>query len=166
MTTPTYEQVLELAAQKLRTVPPEYIDENGHMNIGRYFELGGHAAWERCLHDLGMDENYIPDRGLSSFTAEHHLRYFAEILEGEELSVHVRLIDRSTKVLHGTSLIVNRSRRLLACTMEFTIVHIDMATRRPVPFPDDVAVLLDAALKTDDLAWPAPVCGAMGVRRS
>ncbi|MCW2786193.1 MAG: 3-hydroxybutyryl-CoA dehydratase [Marmoricola sp.] len=165
MTTPTHDQVLELAAQDHRVVPLEYIDENGHMNIGRYFEVGGHAIWQRCLGDLGMGENYLPDRGMSTFTAEHHLRYFAEILEGETLSVHVRLIERSDKVLHGTALILNRSRRQLSCTMEFTIVHIDMSARRPVPFPDDIAMLIDDAFKADDLAWPAPVSGSMGVRR-
>ncbi|MCD9200147.1 thioesterase family protein [Aeromicrobium wangtongii] len=164
MSVPTYEQVTELPAQTVTVVPSEYIDENGHMNIGRYFELGGRALWDRCIDELGMDEDYLTARGMSTFTAEHHLRYFAEILQGQEASVHVRLIARSDKVLHGTSLIVNRTTRRLACTMEFTVIHIDMGTRRPTPFPEDVAGLLDTALKADDLAWPAPVCGAMGVR--
>lgn len=164
MNPPTYEQVLELAPQQVLVIPPEHIDDNGHMNIGRYFEMGGRALWTRCIDDLGMDDTYLSERAMSTFTAEHHLRYFAEILQGQEASVHTRLVARSDKVLHGVSLIVNRSTRQLACTMEFTVIHIDMATRRPTPYPDDVATLLDAALKADDLAWPAPLCGAMGVR--
>jgi acyl-CoA thioester hydrolase len=165
MTEPTYEQVLELPARLVQVVPAEFIDENGHMNIGRYFELGGRAVWDRGIEELGMGDDYIPERGMSTFTAEHHLRYFAEILRDEQVSVHVRLIDRSDKVLHGTALILNRTRRQLACTMEFTLVHMAMATRRPTAFPDDVALLIDTALKADDLDWPAPVCGAMGVRK-
>jgi acyl-CoA thioester hydrolase len=164
-TLPTYAQVVELPAQITRSVPPEFIDENGHMNIGRYLELGGHALWQRFQHDLGMDESYIPERGMSTFTAEHHLQYFSELLEGEDVSVRVRLLERSDKILHTVALVVNESQQRIACAVETIVVHIDMSRRRPTPFPDDVAALLDAALRTDDLAWPAPVCGAMGVRR-
>lgn len=162
---PTYDQVLELSAQVDRVVPAEYIDENGHMNIGRYLLLGGTALWRRCIDDLGMSESYIADRGLSTFTAEHHLTYVAEIMEGEEVSAHVRLIERSGKTFHALSLIVNRSRRQLACVVEAMIVHMDMTTRRPTDFPDDVAALLDAALVTDTVDWPAPLSGSIAVRR-
>jgi acyl-CoA thioester hydrolase len=163
---PTPDQVLELPSQVDRTVPPEFIDENGHMNIGRYLELGGTALWQRCLHELGMPQEYITVRGLSTFTAEHHLTYLSEILEGEQVSVHVRLVERSAKVLHALSLVVNRSQQRLACVLEATQVHMDLTTRRPTPFPDDVAELIDAGLKRDDLPWAAPVTGSMGIRRS
>nr|MCW2728017.1 3-hydroxybutyryl-CoA dehydratase [Aeromicrobium sp.] len=162
---PTFEQVLELPAQIDRVVPPEYIDLNGHMNIGHYLLLGAEGLWLRCT-DLEMGDTYIPERGLSNFTAEHHIRYFAEVLEGERVSTHVRLLDRSDKVLHAIALIVNRSRQQLACTVEVTLVHMDMASRRSTSFPDDIAPLVDAAIKADDLGWPAPVCGSMGARRS
>ena len=39
-TLPTYEQILKLPAQFDQTVPEEFIDENGHMNIGDYFRRG------------------------------------------------------------------------------------------------------------------------------
>lgn len=157
---------MQLPAQIDRVVPPEFIDENGHMNIGRYLELGAVGLWERCKTDLGMPAGYVLDRGLSNFTAEHHLRYLAEILEGEQVTAHVRLVARSAKALHSVSLIVNQTQQQLACVMETTLVHIDMGTRRPVPFPDDVAPLIDAGLKSDDLEWPAPLTGSMGVRRT
>jgi acyl-CoA thioester hydrolase len=162
---PSYEQVLDLPAQIDRVVPPDYIDLNGHMNIGHYLLLGAESVWRRCT-DLEMGDSYIPERGLSNFTAEHHIRYFAEVLEGEQVSTHVRLLERSDKVLHGIALIVNRSRQQLACTVEVTLVHMDMSTRRSTPFPDDIAHSVDAAIKADDLDWLAPVCGSMGARRS
>ncbi|MBD8607524.1 thioesterase family protein [Aeromicrobium sp. CFBP 8757] len=135
------------------------------MNIGRYLELGGTALWLRCQRELGMPDDYIAQRGLSTFTAEHHLTYHSEVLEGHDVSVRVRLVGRSGKVLHAVCLIVDETHRRLACTMETTIVHMDMTSRRPVDFPDEVAALIDAALEADDVSWPAPVCGAMGVRR-
>lgn len=165
MIVPTYEQVDELPRHLERVVPPEYIDENGHMNIGRYLELGGTGLWLRCQRELGMPEDYIQQRGMSTFTAEHHLTYHAEMLEGDDVSVRVRLVARSSKVMHAVCLIVDETHRRLACTMETTVVHMDMTYRRPADFPDDVAALIDAGLAADERPWPAPVCGAMGVRR-
>jgi acyl-CoA thioester hydrolase len=162
---PTYEQVDEVPRHLERVVPADYIDENGHMNIGRYLELGGTALWLRCQRELGMPEDYIEQRGLSTFTAEHHLTYHAEMLEGHDVSVRVRLVARSAKVLHAVCLVVDETNRRLACTMETTVVHMDMTQRRPADFPDDVAALIDAALVADERSWPAPLCGAMGVRR-
>ncbi|MET0927960.1 MAG: thioesterase family protein [Aeromicrobium sp.] len=164
-TPPSYDQVVELPAQISQSVPAEFIDDNGHMNIGRYLQLGGQALWKRSLADLGMGASYIHDRGMSTFTAEHHLQYFSELLEGNDLSVRVRLLERSDRVFHAVSLVVDETQRRLACVVETTIVHIDMTTRRPTAFPDDIATLLDVALKADALDWSAPVCGAMGVRR-
>ncbi len=158
--------MLELPAQIERTVPAEYIDENGHVNIGRYLELGGKGLWKRFQSELGMPDSYISERRLSTFTAEHHIRYYSEILQGEDVSVHVRLLERSSRAAHAMSFIVNRTHRRLACTVEVSIVHVDMVHRRPTEFPDDVAELMDAALKTEtELDWPAPVCGTMGARR-
>ena len=165
MNVPTYQQLDELPRHLERVVPSDFIDENGHMNIGRYLELGGTALWLRCQRELGMPHDYIEQRGMSTFTAEHHLTYHAEMLEGQDVSVRVRLVGRSGKVLHAVCLIVDETHRRLACAMETTMVHIDMTTRRPTPFPDDVTALIDAALAADDRPWPAPLCGAMGVRR-
>ena len=165
MNVPTYEQVEGLPSHLDVTVPADYIDENGHMNIGRYLELGGKALWQRCQRELGMPDDYIERRGFSTFSAEHHLTYHAELLEGNDVSVRVRLVGRSAKVLHAVCLIVDETHRRLACTMETTVVHMDMSQRRPVDFPDDVAALIDAGLAADDRPWPAPLCGAMGVRR-
>lgn len=162
---PTYDQITELPTQTAMAVPPSFIDENSHMNIGRYLELGGEGMWRRCQGDLGMPPTYIAERGFSTFTAEHHIQYFAEVLEGEEVSVHVRLIGRSDKVLHMAALIANRTQQQFSCMVEATIVHIDMRTRRPTPFPDDVADLIDTAIKSDDRDWALPLSGSMGVRR-
>ena len=162
---PTYDQITELPAQTALTVPSSFIDENGHMNIGRYLEVGGEGMWRRTQRDLGMPDTYITERGFSTFTAEHHIQYFAEILEGEEVSVHVRLIERSDKVLHMAALIANRTKQQFSSMVEATVVHIDMSTRRPTPYPADIAELLDAAIKSDDRTWRLPLSGSMGVRR-
>ncbi|MGZ5388887.1 MAG: thioesterase family protein, partial [Aeromicrobium sp.] len=114
---PTVEQVDEIPAATEQKVPQEYIDENNHMNIQHYLVLGATALGTRC-DELGLGQDYIDSRRLTVFTAEHHIRYYSELLLGQELSVHVRILERSAKVIHAMSFLVNRSDNLLACTLE------------------------------------------------
>lgn len=161
---PTLEQISDLAAVTEMSVPEEFLDENLHMNITHYLALGARGIGTRC-DEIGMDQSYIEERRLTIFTAEQHIGYFAELRLGQELSVHVRMLERSAKALHAMAFLVNRSTGSLACTLEVTLVHVGMDTRRPTDFPDDIASAIDAAIKANDRAWPAPVCGIMGVRR-
>lgn len=162
---PTVEKVSEIPTTTKLSVPEEFLDENLHMNISHYLTLGARAIGSRC-DEFGLgDQAYIDDRRLTIFTAEHHIRYYAELLLGQELSVHVRLLESSDKALHAMAFLVNRSTDALACTLEVALVHVGMDTRRPVDFPADIADRIDAAIKAENYTWPAPVCGVMGVRR-
>ena len=147
------------------TVPVEFLDENDHMNIGRYLEVASHALWDSTTA-IGMGRVYIDERGLSTFTAEHHLRYFSELRLGDEISTHVRLIERTDKSLHSMTFLADRTRQVLSFTCEAVLVHIDMSTRRTAPYPDDIAAGLDKLIgECDAVSWPTPLSGAMGVRR-
>ena len=162
---PTYGQITQLPARVEQVVPPEFIDENGHMNIRHYFDAASHAMWYTNIA-LGMDESYNAERGLSLFTVEQHLRYFSEMNLGDRFTVHGRLLERSGKALHGMAFVVSTESRTLACTFEVTYIHVDMTTRRSVEIPDDMADRFDAEIaRGDELGWAAPVCGAMGVHR-
>lgn len=162
---PTVDEVLQLPAAREGVVPPEYLDENDHMNIGRYLEEASLGLWQRTI-ELGMGPEYLEERRLTTFTAEHHLSYLSELRLGDALSVHVRLLERSDKVLHTITFVVDRTHGRLAATCEATLVHVGFDTRRPEPFPDDVRAALDAEVAASDaLDWAAPVCGVMGVRR-
>ena len=162
---PTYDQIVQLPVRVEEVVPPEFIDENGHMNIRHYFDAASHAMWYTCIA-LGMDESYNTDRSLSLFTVEQHLRYFSEMNLGDRFTVHGRLLERSGKALHGMAFVVSTESRSLACTFEVMYIHVDMTTRRSVEMPDDIAASFDAEIaRGDELGWAAPVCGAMGVHR-
>ena len=161
---PTVEQVSEIPTMNTLLVPQEFLDENQHMNISHYLTLAARGVGARC-DDMGLGQSYIDDRRLTIFTAEHHIHYCAEVLQGQELSVHVRLLERSVKVLHAMAFLVNRSTDALACTLEVALVHVGMDTRRPEAFPEDIASRIDEAIKADAYSWPSPVCGVMGVHR-
>lgn len=164
-TLPTYEQVLEIPETIRRTVPVEYLDENDHMNIRRYLDIASEAETHRFA-PIGLGPSYIDERRLTTFTAEHHLRYLGELRLGDELSVHVRVIERGAKALHNMVFVLDRTRQSLAFTFEDLLINVGMDTRRPVEFPDDIAASIDAAIAEHaQLGWDAPVCGVMGVRR-
>lgn len=163
---PGYDQVAALPREwgPVR-IPEAYQDENGHMNVRHYFDLGV-AAIGVVVERMGVTEEYRDGRGQGFFTAEHHIRYHAETHVGDEVSVHFRGIERSAKVLHAVALLVNDTTARLVAALEVVAVHVDLRTRGVVPFPPDLAASIDRELAaTATLDWPAPVCGAMGVRR-
>lgn len=162
---PSYESVLDLPALVEATVTPDFIDVNGHMNIRHYLDHGAESADLLC-REVGIDDGYRSERRMGVFTAEHHLRYYAEVHEGEKFSVHARVLERSDKVGHLMAFILDRSNERLACTMEIILVHVGMDTRRPAAFPADIAAGWDRLVADSaSLGWPAPTCGAMGIRR-
>jgi len=162
---PGFDDVAALPAVFDEKVRPDQIDENGHMNIRHYFDFASWSVW-KSIEDLGAGEAYIDDRGLSFFTVEQHIRYFGEMRVDDRFTVHDRLLSRSNRALHAMAFVLDREQSRLACTFELVYVHVDMAERKAVDIPDDIASAIDDAIAdTDGLGWDAPVCGAMGVRR-
>lgn len=164
-TLPDYGQVVRLPRELGPVVVPEsFRDENDHMNIRHYFDLCVEAAGQ-VFERIGITDEYRADRGTGFFTAEHHIRYYAETRIGEEVSLYVRGVDRTDKVVHMVALLVNDTTRRLSCTLEITAIHVDLRTRSAAPFAADIAAALDRELAYSAADWPVPVCGAMGIRR-
>jgi acyl-CoA thioesterase FadM len=159
---PPVELVLGLPAQFDQTVGDEFIDDNGHMNITDYFRLGSWAPW-RLLQDHGVDDRYIPDRGLSFFTVEHHLRYASELRAGERFSVHAALLERTGKAVRAAGVVVDREHERVACALEVVYVHVEMQGRRSAVIPDDVAAGLDEEIARG--AALAPYADQLALRR-
>jgi acyl-CoA thioester hydrolase len=163
---PSFEQVLELPVLLEREVPAEFIDINGHMNIGHYLQAGAASADVLC-RQIGIDDDYRADRRLGVFTAEHHIQYFSEMRERTAFSAHTVLVDRSAKAAHMLSFILDRTNQRLSCLLEIMLINVDMDSRRPTEFPPDVAVAMDDAVAvTSYLDWPLPLSGSMAIRKS
>ncbi|KRB76111.1 hypothetical protein ASE01_13865 [Nocardioides sp. Root190] len=163
-TLPSHDQVLELPALLEGEVTPDFIDGNGHMNIRHYLDAGASGADHLC-RGMGIDDTYRGQRRLGIFTAEHHIRYLAEMHEGRKFSVHTALVARSNRAAHLLSLIIDRDAEVLSCTVEILVVGVGMDTRRPADFPDDIARHMDELVnQSDGLSWPLPLSGAMGIR--
>lgn len=159
---PSVDQVRSLPSFFDQAVPPEFIDQNGHMNINDYFNLATWAPWKRLV-ELGVDDSYISDRGLSFFTVEHHIRYLGELRLGERFSIGTGFVGRSAKALLGAAFVLDHERDRLSCVLEVKYVHISIGTRRAVDLPDDVAALLDAEIAAHP--WVADVATHLSLAR-
>lgn len=161
MNFPGLDQIRELPVQLTMTIPPEWEDRNGHVNVQFYlalYELGGWVV----LEEVGIHEEWFQQRQVSQFDLEHHLNYRAELAVGDEVRTYSRVLGRGDKCFHGMYFIVNETSRRLAATLEYITASVNLQTRRIATFPEELANGLDVLLeKHQGLGWKAPVCGLM-----
>ncbi len=158
---PSAEQVAMLPALLVVTTPPQWQDQNGHINVRHYLELYDQAAWP-LFATLGVDERYFKEQLQGVFDLQHHIWYLSELHVGDEVSVHARFIARSAKRFHGAMFIVNRSRGVLSSAFEYLSTGADLRTRRAAPLMPSLAAGIDALIaEQQTLPWQAPVCGSI-----
>lgn len=163
---PTVDEVVQLPEACRAVAGPEWEDGNGHVNVTHFYGFHGRAT-EEALRRVGVDDSYRSARRLGVFSMEQHLRFHHEVRIGEEISAHVRWLDRGDKVFHGISVIVNHSTGRIANTLELLEGHVDLVARRTTSFPADTARRIDEEVaRHRALAWQAPLAGSMGIRRS
>ncbi|CAB1071271.1 hypothetical protein D1AOALGA4SA_1186 [Olavius algarvensis Delta 1 endosymbiont] len=144
-----------------KTIPDEYLDLMGHMNIRWYFDMFAKAG-RKFFTAHGLGEDYFRQGNFGVFTLKQYIQYFAEVRVGQTVAVHTRLIGRSPKRFHFMHFMINETTSQLAATFEALITHADLNLRRAAPMPAHIAQQFDATLDRDTgLDWAAPVCGAM-----
>lgn len=143
---------------------PEYIDIMDHMNVMWYIHLFDQAT-RQFFDSFGFGEGYRFDSGNGSFALEQHVRYLAEVREGDTVTIRTRALGRSAKVIHFMHFMIRDRDEALSATGELVGMHADLDARQGTPFPPEIAARFDAILgEHQGLSWQAPVCGAMGVR--
>lgn len=129
-----------------------------------YYEFHMLAS-EAALAGLGVDEDYRRRHGQSVFSVEHHISFFDEALVGHDVSAHMRVLDRSEKLMLAVSILANRTTGRIANAVEFVEAHADLASRRACPFQPECAARIDAQLEEHRaLGWAFPASGSMGLR--
>ena len=116
------------------SVRPEWVDYNGHMNVAYYVLIFDHAT-DAALDRLDVGEAYRRRAGCSVFVGEMHVNYRQEVVEGDALTVGTRLLatdDRRLVLFHEMA--CSRFPKSVASN-EVLCVHVDLATRRPAPWP-------------------------------
>ncbi len=146
-------------------IKPEWIDFNGHMNVGYYvvaFDLGSMAF----LDAVGMGYSYPERRGGSTFGLEMHVTYDREIHQDDPYVIHTRVLDCDQKRIHMYHEMRHGTEGWLASTNEIITMHINMKERRSAPFPDDIMETLNKIKEAHaNLPTPSGVGRKIGIRR-
>ena len=145
------------------TVRPEWIDYNGHMNVGYYVLAFDHAT-DALLNHLGIGDDYRRDANCSTFVVESHVTYQQEVTEGTALSFTTRILGSDAKRLHLFHQMIRSEDGALAATNEVMVLHIDMASRRTAPLPEAVQERMAAiAAAQSAMALPKEVGNVMAI---
>lgn len=156
MTPPSLPQLHQLPPTVERPVGDDDLDFNRHMSAIAIFTAQVRSV-RAALAGVGVTEEYVAQRRMGTFAAEHHIRYFGELREGHQISTRVRFLQRTDKAVHAQSYLVDETRGHLACALEVVCLHVDQETRRATSFPDDVAAAIDARVaESDALDWSSP----------
>ena len=114
-------------------VRPEWIDANGHMNVGYYvvvFDFATDAWWDH----VGLTREYKTRNNVMTFALESHVMYLREVREGDPLRFATRLIDFDRKRIHYFHEMYHAEEGYLAATNELLSLHVSGETRRSAPF--------------------------------
>jgi acyl-CoA thioester hydrolase len=139
-------------------VLPDWIDANGHMNIAFYgivFDRGNYAACDA----LGLGEDYVERAHHGVFAAETHILYFRELHLGELISVRTQIVSADDKRLHFAHEIYRHESSERAAAQEIMYLHVNLQTRRVVPFLDDVRDGIAEAAKAHEQLPIPEWCG-------
>ena len=147
------------------TVIEDWIDYNGHLNMAFYNVIFDRGI-DHLYDYLGVGEAYARSGVGSCFVLEAHVHYLQELSLGDEVEVHLQLVDHDNKRLHTIEQLYHKRDGYLAATSEQMSLHIDMQTRRSADFPEQVREKLAAmAAGHQQIELPQQVGHRIGIPR-
>ena len=148
------------------TVLPEWIDDNGHMNVA-YYVLAFDQATDSVYEQVGLSWAYLEAQNHTLFTLSMNVDYLQEVFEGDRLRITTQLLECDDKRLHYFHHMYHAGKGFLSATNECLSMHISMETRRSAPFSSETkARLHQVILAHGSLPWPDGVGRKIGLRKS
>jgi acyl-CoA thioester hydrolase len=118
-------------------VQTEWIDYNGHMNMGFYLVAFDYIATDRFYDYLGIGVEHKQSIGKSTFTLGANIDFIQEVMAGAPLRFTTQLLDYDHKRLHYFHSMYHAEEGFLAATNECLGMYIDMETRRSTHFSEE-----------------------------
>ncbi len=149
------------------SVRPDWIDYNGHMNVG-YYGVVFDLAFERLLVDhLGLGEPQVAALGQGPYILQSHLHFLREVRQGEGLIFRFRMLDADAKRGHYFAQMLTVDDGRVCATQEALFMNVSHATGRSAPYPDWAAARLARMVADHAKLEAAPQIGRpLGIRRS
>jgi acyl-CoA thioester hydrolase len=115
-------------------VRPEWIDYNGHMNVG-YYHVAFDVAAEAFFQFLGFTPEFRGAHGVTTYALESHLNFLREVKQGDALRFEARLLDHDAKRIHFYQEMFHATEGYLAASCESLSACVSQAARRTTPIP-------------------------------
>ncbi|MES2940721.1 MAG: thioesterase family protein [Pseudomonadota bacterium] len=126
------------------TVYPWHCDHMGHMNVMWYVGKFDEATWS-LLHRLGITPAYLRENGRGMVAVDQHLEYKRELQAGDIVTVRSRIVELHAKKVRFQHEMVNDGTGEVSAVTTLIGVHLDTATRRACPFPEDLLAQVRAS---------------------
>ena len=139
-------------------VRPEWIDHNGHMNMGYYLVVFDFAT-DEFFRWVGLGEAHRQARGITTFCLEAHVTYHREVRSGDPLRFTTLLLGHDAKRIHYIHAMYHSREGYLASTNELMSLHVDLATRRGAPMAPEITARLAAIQAAHDKVERPPQAG-------
>jgi len=147
-------------------VKPEWLDENDHMNVA-YYLMAFDNAFYGVYRSWGLDFGAIENAGRSTFAAQSHLSYLAELRLGDSYWVETMLADFDRKRIRWFMTMKRSPDGAVAATCEWMVLFIDMRVRKVTPMPDSLfSILAEIKAAHDHLPRPAQLGRGIAMRPS
>jgi acyl-CoA thioester hydrolase len=160
------EQALKLPVCSRLTIPEDYLDSNGHMNM-MYYTLVGNIGSRQFWEDLGLRHMLKRSQGTrSTFMLKQVLNYMHELREGDEVVVYAGLAGYTPKLLHYFVYIVSQTDNQMACWDERLEISIDMTNRRSASFDAEALTEIERVYQAHQATgWQPDLSGAINLKK-
>ena len=128
----------------LLTAKPEWIDHNGHVNLG-YFVIAFDQATDAVYEQWGLGLDYPDGSGCSVFTLGINVDYLGELFEGDPIRITTQLVDCDSKRIHYFHHMYHGETSNLVARNECLCMNVNLESRKSAPFPESVMEKLSAA---------------------
>jgi acyl-CoA thioester hydrolase len=150
----------------LSTVRSEWIDYNGHMNMGYYLVAFDQVATDGFYDSLGIGVAHKQAMGKSTFSLAANIDFVGEVMDGDPLRFTTQLVDYDHKRLHFMHCLYHADEGYLAATNENLGMYIDMRTRRSTSFSEQQMQRFQQELELGQQhSAPAQLSRKLGIRR-
>lgn len=146
-------------------VLPDWIDWNGHMNVG-YYVVAFDKATDTLCQQFGVGWDYTHHKIGMTFVLEAHVTYDREVKEGDPLRITTQILDHDAKRVHFIHAMYHAGEGYLAATNELMLMNIDFASRRATPWPDFAMERIEKmAARHATLSRPPQAGRIIGIKR-
>lgn len=146
-------------------VLPEWIDFNDHMNVA-YYVLAFDLVVDMLFDRVGLTADYRKRSGRSIFAAESHVIWQRELQLDDPLRYELHFLAFDDKRLHSLYRMYHAESGVLAASIEWMQLSVDLATRRVVPWDAVVRPEVERLCRRQaDFPPPPEVGRVIGVKR-